>query len=290
MTHKTKLIETALPLADINRQTAQEKMFSNTGLNDDLEVALGATEASFHVHLIATFDPDLVVVPAGEDADSWLAANHPNYDQFPVRQDSATVGVLLRQGYASGRTVEQRMRPLNEEMIVSADMPIADLIPLLRKSHFRLVLRGNRLDGLVTQSDLLRLPARMLLFGLITHLELCLRALIKQRKPWPVWWHMLSEKRREKLKESLGELTKARFEPDALEVTNFSDAVHVLAKEHDLDGRFVNDMHEIKRLRNDIAHAKTFVSSPKDVADFVGRFESLRDWIGRITELVEGRP
>lgn len=259
-----------------------------TGLHEDLDGALSATEASFHVRLVATFEPKLVAAPADADAEKWLATNHPNFDQFPVKDGGSTVGVLLRQDNASGKTVRQRMRPLCEELIVSADMPLADLIPLLRENHFRLVLRNNRLDGLVTQSDLLKLPARMLLFGLITHLELCLRALIQQRKPWPGWFDALSEGRREKIKELRGELTKSRFEPDALEFTNFSDAVRVLAKEPDLDGRFANDMHAIKDLRNGIAHAKTFVSSPADVADFVARFESLRAWIGKITEMVEG--
>jgi hypothetical protein len=257
-----------------------------TELHENLEVALTATEASFHVHLIATFAPDLVAAPADADAAAWLSTNHPNFDQFPVRQASATIGVLMRQGNTSGKLVRERMQPLSEDLIVSADMPIANLIPLLRGNHFRLVLRGNQLDGLVTQSDLLKLPVRMLLFGLITHLELCLRALIQRRKPWPDWLMTLDQKRRKEIEKEQKKLTQARFEPNPLEFTNFSDAVRVLCDEPDLAGNFSKEMGEVKKLRNDIAHAKTFVNSPADVADFVARFECVRTWIGRITELL----
>src|SRR5207244_4303316 len=119
----------------------ERQKFMITGLQDNLEGALAATEASFHAHLIATFEPSLVAAPAGVDAGSWLAANHPEFDQFPVKQGSATVGVLLRQGDASGKTMRHWMQPLSEDIIISADLPITDLIPLLRKNHFRLVLR-----------------------------------------------------------------------------------------------------------------------------------------------------
>jgi len=246
-------------------------------------------EASFHVRLIATFEPDLATAPADADVVSWLAANHPDFDQFPVRQGGTTVGVLLRQGEVSGKSVRQRMHPLSEELIVSADMPLADLIPLLRENHFRLVLRGNRLDGLVTQSDFLKLPVRMMLFGLITHLELCLRALIRQRRPLPNWLTGLDPKRRREIGKSQLKLIRARFEPDALEFTNFSDVVQVLSNEADLGELFAGELREIKDLRNDIAHAKTFVGSPEEVAAFVQRFERLQKWIGKITELLKDR-
>src|SRR5437899_10933759 len=102
-----------------------------SGLSTELEAALSAMEASFHVRLISTFDEDLVCAPADEEAARWLMANHPDFDQFPVKEGDATVGVLLRKGDHRSRTVLESMQPLREGLIVSADMPIADLIPEL---------------------------------------------------------------------------------------------------------------------------------------------------------------
>lgn len=120
-----------------------------TGLDTELDAALKAMEASFHVRLIGTFDPDLIWAPAGFDAAVWLAQNCPEFDQFPVKERGATVSVLLRAGEHKRKYVHEVMEPLREGLIVSADMTIADMIPQLRESHYRLVLRGGRIDGLV---------------------------------------------------------------------------------------------------------------------------------------------
>ena len=256
------------------------------GLDADLDAALKATESSFHVRLIGTFAPELVCAPADNEAGPWLEQNYPDFDQFPVRQGDSTIGILTRKGDHNGKTVLQAMQPLSEGVIVSADMPIADLIPQLRESHYRLILRGGRLDGLVTQSDLLKLPVRMLLFGLISHLELCLRALVRERSPWPEWLELLKKERRKEVRSKHEALKKARFEPDPLEFSNFSDILHVLAQQPDFGAAFREKADSILVLRNDIAHAKTYIASTEDVQHFVGRFTSIRDLIDRVSRVL----
>jgi len=257
------------------------------GLDTELGAALEAMEGSFHVRLISTFVPDLVWAPADEDAASWLAANSPEFDQFPVKDRDRTVGVLLRDERHRARSIRDAMQPLRDGLIVSADMPITQLIPQLCEHHFRLVLRGGRIDGLVTQSDLLRLPVRMLIFGLVSHLELCLRALVRQRSPWPAWLELLEPGRRQDIRGRIGALSSARLEPDPLEFTNFGDVVRVLADQRDLDG-FRSEGEAIRYLRNDVAHAKTFINSADDVPLFVERFAYLRGWIDRCSRLLNG--
>jgi CBS domain-containing protein len=260
------------------------------GLDTELDAALEAMEGGFHVRLISTFAPDLVWAPADNDAASWLAANNPEFDQFPVKDGDRTVGVLLRDGNHRATSIRDAMHPLREGLIVSADMPITQLIPHVREHHFRLVLRGGRIDGLVTRSDLLKLPVRMLIFGLVSHLELCMRALVRQRSPWPAWLELLERRRRQDIHGRIDALSSARLEPDPLEFTNFSDMVDVLADQPDLGGGFRSEAEAIRDLRNDIAHAKTFISSAEDVAMFVERFAYLRSWIDRCSRLLNGAP
>ena len=182
------------------------------------------------------------------------------------------------------------MQPLSEGIIVSADMPIADLIPQLRESHYRLILRGSRIDGLVTQSDLIKLPVRMLLFGLISHLEMCLRELIRRRAPWPKWLALLEPKQRMAVRKQLTKLKSARFEPDPLEFTNFSDVVDVLSKLQALGPAFRDEANRIRHLRNDIAHAKTYIASAADVRQFVERFNHIRGLIDRVSMVLMVAP
>lgn len=249
--------------------------------HDDLEKALEATNASFHVRLISTFAPDLEWATADADARAWLQSSNPDFDQFPVRDDAgATVGVLIRSTDLGQGKVRDLMHPLSESLIVSADMPIADLIPQLKGQHFRMVLRGARIDGLVTQSDLLKLPVRMLLFGMLSHLELLLREFVHQRAPWPAWVELLSARRRSQIRSDLAQLRSARFEPNPLELSSFGDVLEVLTK-CPKDGDDFTSGASIKRLRDDVAHAKTYITSPDDVSNFVDCFENIERWIAR---------
>jgi CBS domain-containing protein len=257
-----------------------------TGLDLELDAALRAVEAGFHVRLIATFEPQLAWAPAHAQAAAWLADNHPDFDQFPVKDGDAVVGLLLRDAVHDGRTVRDAMQALRDGMIISADTPITELIPALRDSHSRLVLRGGRIDGLVTQSDLLKLPVRMLLFGLITHLELCLRTLVRNRVSWPEWLERIPQRDRRKQVRREHEIAgAARLDPDPLEFTNFKDLLEVLKAESDLGSQFVADMEQLRLFRNKIAHAQTYVQSPDDVRKLVDRFGDTRKWIQRTSDL-----
>ena len=99
------------------------------------EAAREATKAAFHVRLIGTFEPDLVCAPADAIADAWLAAAQPDFDYFPVRDADRTIGLLVR-GDCPNRLVRDAMRPLSEELIVSSDMAIAELIPRMKTLPF----------------------------------------------------------------------------------------------------------------------------------------------------------
>jgi hypothetical protein len=255
-------------------------------LEQELEAALTAMEAGFHVRLIATFEPDLVCAPAGAPASEWLARNDPNFDQFPVKESGAAIGVLLRDRVPNGQTgetVRDAMEPLRDGIIVSADTPISHLIPMLSNSHYRLVLRGGRINGLVTQSDLLKLPVRMLLFGLITHLEMCLRTLVRRRAP--DWLDRVRKERRRQICREHDTARAARLDPDALEFSNFGDLIDVLSTERDLCPQFTGEMNDLRKFRNAIAHAHTYIQSPADVNEFVSRFTNTQKWIGRASEL-----
>ena len=103
-----------------------------------------------------------------------------------------TIGVFLRGDKHKSRSIREAMRPLRDGLVISTHMPIGDLIPQLRHNHFRLVLRDHDIDGLVTQSDLVKLPVRMLVFGFISHFELLMRALIRRRHVRTEWMDALA--------------------------------------------------------------------------------------------------
>jgi CBS domain-containing protein len=260
------------------------------GLDAELDAALKAMESSFHVRLIGTFASDLIWAPADTEATTWLAQNYPDFDQFPVRQGDSTVGILLRQGEYNGKTVRQAMLPLSEGVIVSADMPIADLIPELRENHFRLILRGGRLDGVATQSDLLKLPVRLVAFALITHLEQVMASLIAGQWQGDAWLSLLGQGRQDKISAKLALLSSRRMNPPLLELTEFADKRDLCKRLVEGDkSKFIDELHAIGGLRDQLAHAATFIDPTKGqsaVREFVNQFESAKRWIHELAKLV----
>jgi hypothetical protein len=237
-------------------------------LTNELESSLRAMEQGFLVQLIATFGGDLVCAPAEASAVQWLAEHSTDFDQFPVRQGDETIGILDRRDEHGNRSVLEAMQPLREGLIVSAHMPITDLIPKLRESAYRLVLRGGRIDGLVTQSDLLKLPVRLVSFALITHLEQVMAVMIAKRWPDNTWFSKLSEGRRKKLNDKLEDLTKQKMNPPLLELSEFSDKRN-LCKELLAEGKsnFIDQLEELRVLRDQIAHAATFIDPSRGTSD-----------------------
>lgn len=256
-------------------------------LRHQLNQALTAMEASFHVQVIGTFGDALVCAPAEAVAAEWLARNEPDFDQFPVKRGAETIGVLTRSAVAGTQRVEEVMEPLREGLVVSAHMPITDLIPKLKDHSYRLVLRGAQIDGLVTHSDLLKLPVRMVAFSLLTHLELVMAARIAKR--WPAdddWFGLLSEGRQSVIRKKQMDLASRRMNPKLLELTDFCDKRTLCKKLVDAKGAFEPDLKRIEGLRNQVAHAGDFLDpslGPAAVATFVERFESAKHWIHELS-------
>jgi hypothetical protein len=100
----------------------------------------------------------------------------------------------------------------------------------------------------------------------------------------------LSRDRRRSIEQQMATLKVSRFEPDPLEFTMFSDVVSVLSPQPDLANSFTMDMDSLRLLRNNIAHAKTYVESPGDVRRFVDLFERLRHWIESVSEKLKVSP
>jgi hypothetical protein len=262
-------------------------------LTRSFEAAREATRAAFHVRLIGTFAPDLVCAPVDGNADEWLANAPADFDQFPVREGDRTIGLLVR-GSHSGRLVRDAMLPLTEELIASADMAIAELIPRLKSLPYRLILRGDRIDGIVTQSDLLKLPVRIVVFGLLTHLETVMGDLVSTHWPRDEWMAVLSPGRRAKLVEKETALRRRGLNPPRIELTEFADK-RDLCKRLIATGRkrFERDLDGLRDLRDQLAHAATFVDDADDatgIESFVDKWDAARYWLQELMVLIEKHP
>jgi hypothetical protein len=210
------------------------------------------------------------------------------YDCIPVRADDQIVGVLEREGNEPAGTARSQMRPLNERLIVAAEEPLKDFIPLFVETPHRLVVRGSRIDGIVTSSDIHKLPVRLLTFALVTHLEMTMAMTIVRDSVDDDWIELLPVGRRALVRAKFDDLHAKNFDPPLIEVTDFCDKRYVLAKKGMLatpsKTKAIKEFERIEELRNKVAHAATYARSEGQLREFVDLIAVTETWIERLSE------
>lgn len=226
------------------------------------------TECEILVRHIATYD--LYAPDPQEDAasvrqqmddlkiDVAPLKEHPDYHRYIDAKE-------LSNGHCG-----KYAHSIDATMIVAETLPVADLFETLQKQPFLFVLQGRRIFGIVTKADLQRVPVRILMFGLITLLEMNLRESIRQYYGDNGWDHLLNEKRLGDAKK----LQNTRIIKDAsiglLECTQLCDLKEIIARGPLLQEiflglskkQFCTRLEQIEEYRNNLAHAQVLDLDP----------------------------
>lgn len=252
-----------------------------------LGLTLSGLEGGLRVRHIATFDL-CGCAPQDEAAAVLAKAKFAGFDQVVVRESRRLVGVLERQADRATGPVGTCMRPLDSDILISAEAPLADFIRLAVGDRYRLVLTDKGIEGIVTRSDLLKLAVRLCIFMFVTHLEQVMARLIDLRHADGGWENYLSEDRQAKLSAKLVEQRRKRLDPPPLEFTDFADKRTILKKTLRLGKRFEKDLMAIEELRNSVAHAGNYADGEAGLQEFIRQMGLTERWIaeleGRIAE------
>jgi CBS domain len=111
------------------------------------------------------------------------------FDQLPIRRGKKIVAIAERSN--------PNLRPLDDSVLVAADSPLSSFIRTVHKQPYRLVVDGTAINGIVTWSDLLKLPVTVLAFSLIAQLELAMNSRIREKYGnGDDWLRLLNRKER----------------------------------------------------------------------------------------------
>ena len=250
-------------------------------LQADFDRTFKALEEGLQVEHIAEFDLK-TCHPEESAVDVLVDPSFDPYDQIPVRNSRGIVGVLERPRTGNppdDARVDEIMVPLNSSMLAADSQPVASLLDALKPSHYRLVVKGGDIEGIMTASDLLKMPVRLYAFMLVTHLEMLMAASIRSKyrnQPMESWLSQLSPGRQRGVREKVDSYTRRRLDPDPIEFTGFCDKREILKEFHPASRRFVDDMMQIEALRNSLAHAGTYLSDNDDLEVFLSRVTKTR--------------
>lgn len=227
---------------------------------------------------------------AGHDQAAEVLAREDlaQFDCIPVRNDGRITGVLLREDRGVSGTAFEAMRHLHDGLLVAADEPLKEFLPLLIETPYRLVVRGATIEAIVTASDVLKLPVRLLTFALVTHLEMSMADVIVQRSTGDQWKTLLSDGRRTRLDEKFEGLKRDNFEPPLIEVADFCDKREVLLAmgvltTHTSKTQASKGLKDIElKLRDTVAHGATYVHNQDELREFIRLLELAEEWIERL--------
>lgn len=153
--------------------------------------------------------------------------------------------------------------------LIAISTPLIKLLPILQQTSRVFVLDCNQVSGILTCGDLQKAPVRMLLFSLVTLLEMNLLRLIRLYYPQDSWQKLLKRERLDTIKR-LWQESQARNEAmDLLDYLQFCDKRELvlhhsqLLEQLELKSKRSGEkfLKAAEQLRNRLAHAQDLVAS-----------------------------
>lgn len=186
-----------------------------------------------------------------------------DYDVIGVEENGIVIGYVLRDDLREGSCTEYT-RSFSPSDLVSDSTPLLQTLFIFKNTERLFVIEGNRITKVVTLADLQKPPVRMLLFGVISIVEMHLYQIIRDYFKEESWKKHLSEKRIQQAEELFLQ-RKARNEgielSDCLQLCDKRDIVlneqplrELLGIESKSKGK--DFFKKLENLRNNLAHSQ----------------------------------
>jgi hypothetical protein len=171
--------------------------------------------------------------------------------------------------------------------LISNSTPLINVLPILRDKERVFVLSGDVVTGIITRADLQKPPVRILLFGLVSLLEIHLTNLIRKHYPDDTWKTELKGPRLTYAEKVMKERVERNENLDLIDclqfcdkrglVTGHSEIRKILCFESKKSG--VKVLESVESVRNKLAHSQ-------DIADGT-TWEEVIDLAEKIEKLIE---
>lgn len=266
---------------------------------------LRQVQGSLTVDLIMVARDDFTTCKVEETAAGIKRRNTSGFSFFPVvDENDHVIGLYNAERWfdaeAPDTPVGDDFARLSEDIVIGADASVFEFMMQADRNPTNLVVSGNRIAGLVSLSDLQRLPVRASLFTLITSLEMAMALAIETRWPNPAdWMKFLSEGRRQHLLGLVRQAKERDVFVSEIAFTQFCDKADIIRKGELLNqtsNALKQTFHRIGKLRDNVAHANQYAATPdaaaavcKDVGKVYKIKSDLMDKIIAMMELARRR-
>lgn len=221
-------------------------------------------------------------------------------------RDFDVVGVIEDEtkkviGFASARrlqtgTVREVMSVFGPNDLIAESTPLASVFEILDSRNHVFVLSENAVTGIVTRADLNKPPARIVLFALISLVEMHLTYWIRAEYPGESWLDPLEPRRLEKARQFQEERRRYNQELDLVDCLQLADKRDLVVDNRSLRRRLKmggrKSSRKIlrigERLRDDLAHSQADVAGAvDDWADLIKFVRWSQDFLNVSDSLVD---
>lgn len=198
----------------------------------------------------------------------WMRSQ--DFDVVGVETEDTITGYVERSSLMpiqSGKCGDYQ-RVFHTKELVAISTPLMKLLPILQQTPRLFVLDCNQVSGIITCGDLQKAPVRMLLFGLVTLLEMNLLRLVRLYYPQDSWQNFLKPERLEVARRLWKESQERNEATDLLDYLQFCDKRELvlhqpeLLQQLELKSKRSGEkfLKSAEQLRNRLAHAQSLVS------------------------------
>lgn len=270
-----------------------ERTFPSRPLDIDLQEFYASLEAATPVRLIQTPKEHLRTCHVDDLVDSVVEnAALVEFDFIPVLEEDATVGIFDKRAASerSSRRVSESFRRLHPDYLISTEASVFQFIEIADQERCCFLVGPTAITGLVTVSDLQKLPVQAALFGLVVHFEHVVADKLRQAFPNDqakgVLAHLDREARRnaERQKERMD---KENLSLDWITPLSFSNKLDALRS---VDPDAIENweaLQEVKELRNNLAHGNEFAATYELIGKLINSKRSLQQLTRELSEARE---
>jgi hypothetical protein len=220
-----------------------------------------------------------------------------DFDVLGIEEEGVVSGCVELSSLGGG-PCRAYQRTFHPSELVAESTPLIQLLATLRNKPRVFVLDGNRVNGIVTRGDLQKAPVRMLLFGLITFLEMHLLRLVRLYYPDGSWQSHLSDGRLQLAAKLLTDRQARNEAIDLADCLQFCDKRDLLLKrkeiwqqlgfQHKQQGHSL--LERVELLRNRLAHAQDLVvgSTWPALIDLAGEIQAVLERCEGISDAIPG--
>ncbi|MGA2859064.1 MAG: CBS domain-containing protein [Candidatus Sulfotelmatobacter sp.] len=236
--------------------------------------SLAGLNEGLRVRHIAAFP--LLTCSAADDLREVLSRRDlDGIDQIPITDGGRIVALWEH-------TREWRRRPLDDSVLVSADAPLWHFIHTVHEQPYRLVVEQTGITGIVTWSDLLKVPVLVLAFSLMVELELAMNRRILEQYTDDTWVELLDRDERQKIRGRRRKLERENLTLPMIELADLWHKAKLLRGTLGADRDFEAELGKVVKLRNDVDHVKDIVRSDADLKGFVEHLETAEAWLNLV--------